>query len=146
MSHVIGRGRNARETYPQSPGGGGVNPNPGSLLRPPVDVAAGTTVNMASGGPNNFVGFDGVGAIVYNLPNNPQGGDVARFKMAQTGATPSIVNATGGANLENIGAPGTLAGVNGSTDLVGQGACVTLEFDASTLSGVPGTWRIASTV
>ena len=69
---------------------------------------------MVVGGPNNFVGFDGA-AITYNLPSGASGGALVRFKMAQTGATPSIVNATDGANIEKSDNPGVLAGVNGAT-------------------------------
>lgn len=121
--------------------GGG---NPGSLLRAPVDVAAGATVNMAHGGDNNFAGADGVGNIVYNLPADAQPGDLAHFKMSATGATPSLINARGGADIEDVGAPGTYKGANGQTQLSGQGAAVTLQMNKSTLSGANGRWQILS--
>jgi hypothetical protein len=124
----------------QSTGG-----NAGSVLFPPLDVAAGTTENLVHGGQNNFVGFDGV-AITYNLPVVPVAGDVVQIKMAQTGATPSIVNARGGANIEETNAPGTLAGVNGATSVSGPGGCVLFQFDKSTLSGAGGTWRVITSM
>ena len=142
MSHLIGRGRYARETYPQSPGGASGG---GSLLTPPVDVAAGSTVSMSHGGPNNFVGADGT-AITYELPADGQPGDLAQIKMGGTGATPSIVTARGGATVEQVGDLGTWSGVNGSTSVGGQGTCVTFELDKSTASGANGRWNIKGVV
>ena len=113
----------------------------GTILTAPTDVAAGSTISIVHAGANNFVGFDGT-AITYQLPATLVAGDVVQVKMAQTGATPSIITARGGANIEAVGSPGTLVGVNGSTSIGGPGACTRFQLDISTLSGA-GVWRVA---
>jgi hypothetical protein len=139
--YIIGRGRNARETYPTSPGsqGGGGG---GSLL-PPLDVAAGSTVALSHGGQNNLWFESGEAQSTAEFAVG-QGGDLVRLKcigdFSGEAGPPLRIVATGGVIVEEPGTPGTYT--SGTTSFATTGGCLTYQCDTST----PGTvrWGVVS--
>jgi hypothetical protein len=114
-------------------GGGGSTP--GSLDLPWVDVAAGTAITPTL--TQAFLSFDATGAqSTLNLMAAPPDGWVQWFRLSGNGATPVIVNATGGKTVELLNDPGVFGA---STWAPIQGQVVAYKFDGAT-----NQWKLLS--
>lgn len=114
----------------------------------PTDVVAGAVIAMGHG-TANFHSMDmTAAAITVNLDPSPTHGQRYRAKNSGVGATPAIINATGGFAIETYGNQGHYSAANGDSPFAGAGQGEVCEWVFNknlTVGGVTGVWEIAFT-
>lgn len=130
MSHVIGRGRYARETYPES----SASAVPQSFV-PWTDVPAGTIVTFSAAQP--ALSFDSTPAATQSALNLPVAasivdGQEVTVRLTGTTVSPILINAGAGTAVEQVNSERGAATFGTSTYLPNQGQIVTLKYDKAT--------------